>query len=140
MRTIRQKGETDCGIACLAMLADISWKEARNALFGTRPKRSFRTTKEEMRSALARFGVVTSKRLVVCKHPERLKRDALLRTNVLGNGNWHWAVWDSTRSKVLDPYYKRTRFRSCLLVMRRTVAARTPLASVAVRSASNRSA
>lgn len=119
MRLVRQKTRTDCGIACLAMLAGISWVKARNALF--RPgEKSFYTHKATMIDALRRFGVITSKRLVVCKNPRRLKKDALLRTNVLANGNWHWAVWDAKREKVLDPYYKRTRFFSCVTVLRRT--------------------
>jgi ABC-type bacteriocin/lantibiotic exporter with double-glycine peptidase domain len=120
MRMIKQRNETDCGIACLAMLASISWAQAKHALFGKRRRKGFYTTKDEMRAALIRFGVITSKRLVVCRNPERLERDAPLRTNVLANGNWHWAVWDAKRKKVLDPYYKRTRFCSCLVVRRRT--------------------
>lgn len=119
MRAIRQKGETDCGVACVAMLAGISWAQARKALFGAHRPKGYYTTKEEVRAALTRLGVITSKRLAVCKNPERLTRDALLRTNVLANGNWHWAVWDAKTKKVLDPYYRRTRVISCLLVLRR---------------------
>jgi len=68
---------------------------------------------------LARRGVITSERLTVCKYPDRLKGDALLRTNVLADGNWHWAVWDAKRKKLLDPYYKRTRVVYYLAVLRR---------------------
>lgn len=119
MRLIRQRTSTDCGVACLAMLAGISWAQARNALFDEKRNVSFATGVQQMRLALLGFGIVTSLRLVVCKNPSRLRRDALLRTNVLANGGWHWAVWDSKRKKVLDPYYKRTRFCSALLILRR---------------------
>lgn len=120
MRLVKQKTETDCGVASVAMLACVSWHEARNELFPDRRTKGFKTDKEQIRAALSHFGVVTSKRLVVCKNPKRLKKDALLRTNVLANGDWHWAVWDASRERVLDPYYKRTRFCSCLVVQRRT--------------------
>ena len=83
MRIIRQRGETDCGVACLAMLVGVPWAEARNILFDPRRKKSFYTDTDIMRAALRHFGVITSKRLVKCKKPERLKRDALLKTNVL---------------------------------------------------------
>ena len=119
MRTVRQRGESDCGIACLAMLAGISWVEARKELFGSQARRGFRTNKDEMRAALRRLGIITSKKLQVCKDPRRLTRDALLRTNLLADGNWHWAVWDAKRRRILDPYYKHTRVLSCLVVLRR---------------------
>lgn len=119
MNLIRQRTNTDCGVACLAMLAGISWEQAREALFNGTPKRSFRTKVQQMRIALLKFGIIMSPSLVVCKNPSRLSRDALLRTNVLANGDWHWAVWDSKRKKLLDPYYKQTRLCSALLVLRR---------------------
>jgi ABC-type bacteriocin/lantibiotic exporter with double-glycine peptidase domain len=119
MKLIKQKTKSDCGVACLAMLAGISWGQARNALFNRGRKKDFSTTTDTMRAALRRFGVITSKRIHRCTNPRRLKRDALLNTNVLANGDSHWAVWDAKSRKVLDPYYKRTRFHSCLVVLRR---------------------
>jgi len=119
MRFIRQRTNTDCGVACLAMLAGISWAQARRALFGNVPTKSFSTDTKRMRAALLKFGIVTSLRPIACKNPARLKRDALLRTNVKANGGSHWAVWDSKRQRILDPYYKRTRPCSALLVLRR---------------------
>jgi hypothetical protein len=38
MRLVRQKKKTDCGIACLAMLAGISYAQAKRALFGEKHK------------------------------------------------------------------------------------------------------
>jgi hypothetical protein len=35
---------------------------------------------------------------------DALERDALLPTNILANGNWHWVMWDAKRKKV--HYYK----------------------------------
>jgi ABC-type bacteriocin/lantibiotic exporter with double-glycine peptidase domain len=119
MRLVRQRTDTDCGVACLAMLAGIPWAQARHALFDRAPTKSFATNTQQMRAALLEFGIVTSLRLFTCKNPLQLKRDALLRTNVKTNGDSHWAVWDFKRQRVLDPYYKRTRPCSALLVLRR---------------------
>jgi ABC-type bacteriocin/lantibiotic exporter with double-glycine peptidase domain len=119
MRLIKQRTKTDCGVACLAMLAGVSWAKARDALEFTRLDKSFWTTKDSMRCALQKLGVDTTKNLVRCKYPQNLRKDALLKTNVLKNGNWHWAVWDHKRQKLLDPYYMRTRPVSALVVVRR---------------------
>ncbi|MBF0860371.1 hypothetical protein HKD24_14390 [Gluconobacter sp. LMG 31484] len=119
MKLIKQKTETDCGVACVAMLAGVSWAKARDALNFKKSDKKFYTDKDSVRNALTRLGVITEKNFVVCKYPERLTKDALLRTNLLANGNWHWAVWDAKRQEILDPYYKRTRPLSCLIVLRR---------------------
>jgi hypothetical protein len=124
VRRLKQKTKTDCGVACVAMLAGVSWAKARDALFD-KAARTFWTQKDDMINALGHLGVTVSKRLVVCKHPDRLQVDALLRTNILANGNWHWAVWDAKRKKILDPYYKRTKPVSCLVVLRRKAPPRT---------------
>ena len=58
MRLVRQKTGTDCGVACLAMLAGISWAQARNVLFDRRHKKGFYTDKDAMRAALRRCGVI----------------------------------------------------------------------------------
>lgn len=123
MKLVKQKTKTDCGVACLAVLAGISWSSARNALFDDQRKDNFGTDTQQMRAALKKFGIITSKRLVRCKNPsknpDRLTKDALLHTNKLADGHSHWAVWDAQRMEILDPYYKRTRVHSFLSVLRR---------------------
>lgn len=130
MRHVKQKTETDCGVACVAMLAGVSWAKARDALDFERNDTAFWTDMDSMKTALKRLGVITAERLSVCKNPKNLQTDALLRTNLLANGNWHWAVWDARRQKILDPYYKRTRPLSCLIVLRR----KQPVSKPASRS------
>jgi ABC-type bacteriocin/lantibiotic exporter with double-glycine peptidase domain len=122
MKLVRQKTKTDCGVACFAMLADISYAQARRALFGEKHKGPGYTYKDQMRNALKAFGVVLSERLTRCPRPERLTQDALIRTNELSNGMWHWVVWDARRAKILDPlpYKRRLRPLSCLVVLERT--------------------
>jgi hypothetical protein len=70
-----------------------------------------------MIKALRKFGIIATGRLVRCSKL-KLEKDALLHTNKVKNDS-HWAVWDARQQKILDPYYKRTRPHSCLLILRR---------------------
>lgn len=122
MKLVKQKTPTDCGVACLAMLAGISWTEARNALFPDQRKRDFGIKSTEiMRTKLKEFGIVTSERFVHCKYPERLPMDAILQCNRQPNRDTHWVVWDAHRNKILDPdpTTRRLRVHSFLAVLRR---------------------
>jgi len=123
MRYVRQRTDTECGIACIAMLADVSYEDARQALFGPKHKGKGRTQKDQMRKALTGFGVITTKRLIRCARQPTLKRDALVRANVAPkSGNWHWAVWDARRQRFLDPLpYKKNNLKpySYLVILRR---------------------
>src|SRR5260221_11505560 len=121
MRLVRQKTTTDCGIACFASLAGISYTQAQRAVFGEKHKGPSYTYTDQMRKALKDFGVILAHRLVRCPRPARLTQDALIRTNKLSNGMWHWVVWDARRRKILDPLpYKRgLRPLSCLIVLER---------------------
>ena len=121
IKALRQRKSTDCGIACVAMLANCFYSDAKRTLFPNGPgKNGYVTTKDQMRMALLQLGVITSRRLVRCGRDISLTRDALLATNYRSSDDeWHWAVWDSKRKKILDPYYKRTRPFSQLTVLRR---------------------
>jgi ABC-type bacteriocin/lantibiotic exporter with double-glycine peptidase domain len=122
MRLIKQKNQTDCGVACVAMLADVSYAQAERILFGANHIGKSYTHKEDLIRGLRNFGITTSGHLVRCsKNPKNLKfkQDALIKTNKLKSGKWHWAVWDSRKQVLLDPYYKRTEPYSCLLIVHR---------------------
>lgn len=119
MKLVRQKKDSDCGPACLAMLAGIPLVEATRAIFGDAPRKKYYTEKDQLRAALTHYGVITLRNLRRCSDPTKLTRDALLKTNMRKDGYYHWAVWDAKRQKLLDPLYKRTRPLSCLLVLRR---------------------
>jgi hypothetical protein len=103
MRRVKQKSKTDCGVACFATLAGVSYTQAKRALFGENHEGPCYTQTDQMRNALKEFGVILSEKLVRCVYPEHLNRDALIRTNVLSNEMWHWVVWDARRQKILDP-------------------------------------
>ncbi len=119
MLLVKQKRETDCGVAALAMLAGVTYEDAMGALFDKRPKRSFRTKPDQMRAAALKFGVVLSKRRIRCVYPDRLARDALIWSK--WGGDWHWVVWDSTGKQLLDPLDRPRKVRpiSCFRVLRR---------------------
>ena len=120
MRLVKQRHASDCGVACVAMLADVSWEEANLTIFGRVKERGFYTQTADLRDALRRLGVILEIRMKVCRAPRRLRRDALLKTNTRKGGYWHWAVWDAERQEILDPYgYKAIRPVSCIPVLKR---------------------
>jgi len=122
MRLTKRKNQTACGVACLAMLAGVSCADVERVLFGKNHNGTRLPDQIMMIKALKRFGILTTKHLTrSSKNQTRinLRQDALIRTNVLANGNWHWAVWDSGQQNLLAPYYKRPRPYSCLVVLRR---------------------
>jgi hypothetical protein len=113
MRLIRARENYDCGVACTAMLAGVPYDEARRAVFGTR-KGDRRTQIRDLRAGLAQFGLCLARRSVSLagRKIETIKSDALVKTNVRSNGDWHWVVWDERRKRVLDPSrppYRRLR-------------------------------
>src|SRR5665213_4508399 len=137
MKYVRQRTDTECGIACVAMLADVGYEKARHALSGPNHNGTGRSEKDQMRKALTTFGVIITKRLVRCARHPSSKRDALVRTNVGPiSGNWHWAVWDATQQKFLDPLPYKRGFHpySCLVVLRRLRRSKSILTANQARS------
>lgn len=119
MRTVLQyEDKNDCGVACVAMLAGVSYDIAAEAIskFGECDyvKRSC------IIDALKTLGVTTvSDRLVSLRMSRRnfvkrseisrnlaaLNADALLKLvrRDHKNGHWHWVVWDSCHNRIRDP-------------------------------------
>ena len=69
MKYIKQRNKTDCGVACVAMLANVTYTQAKLALFGERHKGVGYTQTNQMRDTLEKLGVILSDRLVRCVHP-----------------------------------------------------------------------
>ena len=103
LRRVLQRHDHGCGIACIAMLAQVSYDEARAAIFGDTPCES--TSLDDLRWALRYFGFRLPWRMTpfweVCH--TGLKQDALLALDPAPNGMWHWAVWDAEKRRILDP-------------------------------------
>jgi ABC-type bacteriocin/lantibiotic exporter with double-glycine peptidase domain len=109
VRRIQQRRTIDCGIACVAMLANKSYPVARDAIF--QGKKVTRTSAAQLRKALCDFGITLASRSVYVRTRSieslnSIQGDALIKTNVISCGNWHWMVWDGGRKKHIDPLRK----------------------------------
>lgn len=102
MRLILQKHENDCGIACVAMLAEVPYRRALSEIF---PDGEIELTQAPtLRDALIRFSRRPGRAVVPLRGRDyrTLAHPALLKVNPRLQGfEWHWVVW--TGSKVLDP-------------------------------------
>lgn len=113
MKTIIQRGENDCGVACVAMLADVSYEKARNAIY---PKGREKLTKTKdlliALTALGRKPLSYRRKPFGTKSPDDLDKDALMFA-MLDNqeGSKHWVVWDSKKRKVREPYPNKLTYR-----------------------------
>jgi ABC-type bacteriocin/lantibiotic exporter with double-glycine peptidase domain len=108
MRLVYQNGEEGCGIACVAIITNASYKEIKNKL----PKywESKGTTKEQMLRGLHCYGIETSKpKSIGKKDYKKFEFDAVLLGYL--DDEMHWTVWDSKREKLLDPYRSKRKFR-----------------------------
>lgn len=106
MKRVVQVDDEGCGIACVAMLADTSYKKVRNRIFGKRCV--VPTDTKSIRKALRKFGIASAKNLIRstrAQHYTNLQQDALLRVKLPKRDapNWHWIVWDARRQRFLDP-------------------------------------
>lgn len=104
MRLIRQRNEKDCGVACVAMLAGVSYPNAKKMIFGT--ETAGLVGASDVRSALEAFGHVPGRSLTPLRGRDyrTLPGPAILKVNPRANGEWHWIVWNGKR--VLDPKKK----------------------------------
>lgn len=100
MRRIVQRQQNDCGVACVAMLAGVSYAVAKNILFPDSDA-SYTMTRD-LRVALIALGMKPAPRLIPLRSRllQAIPGAALLKTAPNGRG-WHWCVWDGKR--VLDP-------------------------------------
>jgi hypothetical protein len=122
LRRIIQQDETGCGVACVAIFANVGYDDARKVMFGR--ARGTYTSTADLRRALCRFGFKPARRLIPFGRRGRytdLREDAVLKLKARAHGEreWHWAVWDARRRKLIDPAkfpYKRFRVTSFLAV------------------------
>jgi ABC-type bacteriocin/lantibiotic exporter with double-glycine peptidase domain len=54
---VRQRRLTDCGVAVVAMSANVSWTEAKHAIFGVARRSRYLTTHADLRRAFDLLGV-----------------------------------------------------------------------------------
>jgi ABC-type bacteriocin/lantibiotic exporter with double-glycine peptidase domain len=102
MKLVKQRGEDDCGVACVAMLAAVPYHRAKRAIFGDGEIEL--THASELKDALRLLGRCTGRGLVLLRSRNfrTLTHPALLKVNPRKQGlEWHWVVW--TGKKLLDP-------------------------------------
>ena len=105
MRLIRQRDETGCGLACVAMLANTSYASVRSDEFGD--DAMYAMTTQELIRVLRNYGMFPAKKLMPLgkKRLRELPGNAVLAVKQPHRRNWHWVVWDYARQRILDPQY-----------------------------------
>jgi len=119
MRRVFQDDENGCGVACVAMIAGITYDDARRIIF--KHRRGTYTNTTDLRRALKRLHVRIAGRMTPLGTLDyrRLREQAILKVNLYRGGTWHWVVWDPRRKIILDPqrkHAKRYRVHSMIVV------------------------
>lgn len=116
MAFVKQRFKTDCGVAALAMLCDVTWEQAREAIIW--PGRRYNTTTKQIRKAAWKLKFATMQgRLKIIRVPFTTEwegkpvdqsRWSLIPHNSLVKiptpdfgGRWHWVIWRN--GKIYDP-------------------------------------
>ena len=104
MELVRQRHKSDCGIACAAMLAGVSYDEASDAA-APLGKRRGKTNETTMYLILRNLGL-KGKLPLIAGRPNG--QDALVKCNSgtrrrAGVKGWHWCVWSAAEQRILDP-------------------------------------
>jgi ABC-type bacteriocin/lantibiotic exporter with double-glycine peptidase domain len=103
MRRIAQRNSRDCGIACIAMIADMTYDEALHAV-----EHNY-TNYKECKRGLVTVELIRILKSVGLKPDTKLRRykstekgKMILKVDPQKNGDWHWVVRTPT-GKILDP-------------------------------------
>jgi ABC-type bacteriocin/lantibiotic exporter with double-glycine peptidase domain len=108
MAFVKQRTKADCGVAALAMLCDVKYEKAYDAI-DWRPSSTIHgLDTRQLRDAADKLGYNTyggiDGRLLPCG-PTRWRaipsRSLVKIPNPNGQGMWHWVVWKG--NKVYDP-------------------------------------
>ena len=94
MNLVRQRSHKDCGVACAAIMADVPYREALRAVFGS--QMAGYTEIHDLRAGLAKLNVQLGPKMVSLfgRPIKSIKTDALVKINECSNGYWHLVVWD----------------------------------------------
>lgn len=117
IRLVPQRYSTDCGVACVAMIAGVSYQEAFDAIGFTAERKQFYTTHTCVTNALRRLGISVKRRKF--RSWQEISGPAIVPVNHRSSGQFfHWVVFDGRR--ILDPKQtKCLRYRAsgfCLLL------------------------
>jgi len=108
MKRVAQRDKNGCGVACVAMIAGISYAEACELMFPGR--KGTYTRAKGLRIALEHYGVTLGRRMPLkTASILDLKDDGIIlaHTESVSEDRWtasHWIVWDSESQSSLDPW------------------------------------
>ncbi|MES2580680.1 MAG: cysteine peptidase family C39 domain-containing protein [Pseudomonadota bacterium] len=113
MKRIKQEHNTGCGIACVAMLSEMTYskamQKARKKFSWESTKRSFYTDSSQLKELLDELKVNTDRYRLV-RNWSSLPDTAIIAINYREkSNNWHWVVFkrENDIEYVLDPLSKR---------------------------------
>lgn len=101
MVRVQQKsiGHADCGVACVAMLAGCSYRQAFD-IFGFAENQSeFYTRHHHLIRALKKLGCAVKRKRF--RSWRGIRGRAIVAVNHTQNGYWHWVAFDG--EAILDP-------------------------------------
>ena len=89
-----------CSICCLAMLAEISFDQAIDCIFGNDKPKRLSMSLIEMEYVLNKIGLKTNK---LDRFPDGPMFNMLCQCRSKSHGFWHYIVYDKQREIFLDP-------------------------------------
>jgi ABC-type bacteriocin/lantibiotic exporter with double-glycine peptidase domain len=95
MRQIRQPNDTSCGIACAAMLANVSYAEARNAAYQAFEKdewTTFRTHICDLREVLRHLKLTLGRKISISDWSKVPPHSLVAINYSQKRDTWHWVV------------------------------------------------
>ena len=110
-----QRRSDDCGICVVAGIAKVTYRQAQQAIFGTKEPHHYWTSSCDLATALKRLGV----RCDVRARPlgqrsfQELDHDAILVCDKSPSGWWHWCLWLVDQRRFIDPAQPPKKHRRC---------------------------
>jgi len=101
IRRIPQANSEGCGIACLAMVAGISYRKAVQTVFGNRKKSTHEINIHQLAKSLKKFGFNTKLSNSFKKHNKA--RAVIIGFMWPGETEGHYIVYVPDEDKFLDP-------------------------------------
>lgn len=117
IRYVPQRHSTDCGVACIAMIAGVSYQEAFDAIGFSAERTQFYTTHSCLTNALRKLGISVMRRKF--RSWQEIPGPAIVAVNHRSNRQlFHWVmfdgrlIWDPKQNK-----YRRYRASGFYLVL-----------------------
>ena len=99
-RRIRQRYKSDCGVACVAMVARVNYSTSFGAFSFSKDRKTFYTSHNKLEDALKVLGFQVH--LKKFRSWDDISGSAIIPVNHRCHGrNFHWVVYD--RKAILDP-------------------------------------